>query len=565
MPPEATTLINLATSCIGRPGRLVVAYDGEDPSGGLFGYGVSLSFLMPDQKATDEVHATVSGLMAKSGQQVKTKGTRWPGMSDIQTPVGVLSFGPRQAKDGWRYEVIFGTMEDPDGAAQAGMPKAADFEPLVRARMDFAGLTPLKTIAEGFAGKNPEIKKTIQRFEGMGLVGDNAAKFSFVAGQTKEQAVAVTSWEGAKKFASAMHMTSKTLTKDDFWAIPSDACDVYIARVGDDGFGYALDSLSEAGPPAQEALDQFEKTTGVNLKSDLLDALGGTAAIYLSDTTGGGGLSSAVGMITFRDRAKFASAMTKLAATANSMADQLPIGPGYIRLASWKDGETDLLTLRFPGLPVPLEITFAMTEKWLLVSPTPQGAIAAARQASGKGDGGLMANSQFKKNLPSGKEFASVSFSDTARHMREGYGALSHIGSAIANAMRSPTDPTREPGLVVPGYNQLAKGVIPRVGFSYWRGEDLVNETHTDRSMLVGAAGALGVIEKIVPIVAVPAAFGVARRQHMVGMADESGIEIVQLGMRAMPVGTMSPAELMVAVMPSEAAQWPLMGVEGVK
>ena len=149
--------------------------------------------------------------------------------------------------------------------------------------------------------------------------------------------------------------------------------------------------------------------------------------------------------------------------------------------------------------------------------------------------------------------------------MREGYGALSHIGSAIANAMRSPTDPTREPGLVVPGYNQLAKGVIPRVGFSYWRGEDLVNETHTDRSMLVGAAGALGVIEKIVPIVAVPAAFGVARRQHMVGMADESGIEIVQLGMRAMPVGTMSPAELMVAVMPSEAAQWPLMGVEGVK
>lgn len=559
MPPEAARLMTMAATCIGKPGRLMVTYDGENPSGGLFGYGVAFSVQAPDQKYADEMHAVISGLVGQSGQKVKTKDTRWTGMSDIQTPVGILSFGPRQAKDGWRYEVVFGTMENADEAAAQAMPTTKEFEPCVRMRLDLAGLTPLKGMAEGFAGKNPQVGETFKGLEDLGLVGDNAVKISYLAGSTKEESVSMFAWEGIKKYAAKMHMTAKTLTKEDFAAVPADACDAYVARMSEDGFGYILDSLMQAGPEAQQGLDQFEKATGVNLRTDLLDALGGTVAAYMSDTTGGGGLSSAVGMITFKDRAKVVSAMNKLAATANGMADQLPIGPGYIKLASWKDGATDLLTLRFPGLPVPLELTFAMTEKWLIVSPTPQGTIAAARQASGKGDAGLASNALFKGRVP-GKEMVSVSFSDTARHLREGYGALAHIGSAVANAMRSPTDPNREPGLLVPGYNDLAKGVRARVSYSYWKGEDLITETHSDRSALVGVAGAAGVLSKIVPLIAIPAAVGASQQKGMMGMANEA--DLVRLGLRAMPVGTMSPAQLMLAVMPREAVE--LMGVEGV-
>lgn len=569
MPPEAAGVINAAMSCIGKPMRLTVSYDGDLPSGGLFGYGIAVSFLVGDEGVAGEVHKTVSGLLAQSGQRIKTSGTRWKGMSDIQAGVGVVSFGPRQSKDGWRYEVVFGTMNDADGAADVLPKMEGGIEPLVRARMDFAGLTPLRDIANQMGAGGEMVTEVVKSLEGMGLVGTKAMKINYVAGVTKDECVSYSTWEGAGRFAKSLHMSQTPLAEADFAAVPADACDVYMARMGEDGFGYLLGSLEQFGPMVGEALEEFKSHTGVDIKADVLDSLGGTGILYMSDSTGGGGILSATAMLSFKDRAKASTAMKKLSDAANDLAKDLPLPGQYVNIGSWKDGDTEVLTLRFPGVPVPLELSMAMTKSWLILGPTPQGVLAAARQASGKGDGGLMANASFKSRFPAGKKVLSVGFSDTPRTMKDGYAVVTLVGSAVANMVRSPHGAEREPGLTVPMYNDLARGVKAKVSFSYWNGEDLVNETHSDRSGLVGVAGALATLQKIAPVIAIPAAMAGGFAQGLEGLGavsipDRSGRFIAGAALRAFPMGTLGMEELAVLAAPPAVMALP-MELKGTK
>jgi hypothetical protein len=161
-----------------------------------------------------------------------------------------------------------------------------------------------------------------------------------------------------------------------------------------------------------------------------------------------------------------------------------------------------------------------MTSKWLVVGPTPQATIAAMRQVVGKGDGGLMTNRTFASSIPGDRPIVGFSFTDTAKNLAGGYAALSLIGSALANAVRSPVDGERDPGLLVPLYNDLKRDVRPSVSFSYWQGDALVIESLTDRSVLVNAAGTLGVINSVLPIVAIPAMAGAAEQRRFGALGD---------------------------------------------
>jgi hypothetical protein len=143
--------------------------------------------------------------------------------------------------------------------------------------------------------------------------------------------------------------------------------------------------LNEASPEVGQALDQFEQATGVNLVSDVIASFGPAAAFYVSDSTGGGGLGSAVCMIEVSDKPKLWTALGKLSTQANMLADKAPMGPGYIRLTPHKDGDTDLLTLRFPGLPVPFEVTIGLTSNWS--HPRPHTTSRDRRDAPGFGQG----------------------------------------------------------------------------------------------------------------------------------------------------------------------------------
>jgi hypothetical protein len=187
---------------------------------------------------------------------------------------------------------------------------------------------------------------------------------------------------------------------------------------------------------------------------------------------------------------------------ANSELSKPNTAKGYIRIRPWQDGDTHLFSINFPGLPVPFELTYALKGNWLIAGLTPQAALAAARQAdTAKGGKGIRDNPAFQ-SVVGGKEIVSFSFVDTPRTMREGYQFVSLAGSALANAVRSHTDSSREPGLIVPTFGELKAGARPMVSFSYWRGDDMVSESHADRSMLVNATGAVGAAAPFFPVIA---------------------------------------------------------------
>lgn len=505
-PEQVLPIIDMVLSTVSQPARVAVTYDGENPDGGAFGYGLVVSFESTSKEQARQMHATVSGMLDTPDIPFELKRSeRIEGMTDMMLPFGQLSFGPRKAADGWRYEVIFGTLHDPD-APFAELPSQPGFEKTVlRGRMDFDGVGPALSMAQMFAtGNDPEAQKVFDTLHDLRLMGEQTLKVDFQFGYTGDRSVSRTVIEGYGLAEGPFVASRVPLRKGAFSVVPADAELASISTL-DLGFLDAMyDSLLLEGVPVDEALAQFKEMTDVDLREDILDSLGDTVAFYLSESTGGGTIGSAVLAVSIKDRQTFAEANAKLIRFANRMVEENMEPAPYMALAHWRDGDIDLVSLRFPGIPVPAELTYALTGDWLVVGATPQAALAGARQAIGRGDRGLLANEAFMAVAPRGRKVTSVSFLDNKKMMRRGYPLVSLLGSAVSNAVRSPRGQDREPGLVVPTYNELKAGALAQVQFTYWDGDDFVTESHGDRSLLVNGAGLAGAGVTVLPAVVAP-------------------------------------------------------------
>src|SRR5204863_1925769 len=159
-----------------RAGRLSVMYS-ENPDGGAFGYGIALSVLTDGQQDAEQMHARISAMLTAANPHLPSKpSTRFAGMTDVQTPFALLSFGARHAKDGWRYEVVVGTMASPDEATEGLPAPIKGLDPVVRARIDFAGLNPLMAMGMAFAGNRPDAVDAIAGLQKAGIGGEHAIK-----------------------------------------------------------------------------------------------------------------------------------------------------------------------------------------------------------------------------------------------------------------------------------------------------------------------------------------------------------------------------------------------------
>ncbi len=524
-------IVDLLIRIMTQPGRLAVTYNADDQSGGAFGAGVVLSLGPTDEKTTADMHKTISEVLAKSplGGQAK-ESTLYKGMLETPTPVGgLLRYGPRHAVDGWRYEVHFGTAPDPDAPfASLPAPAIPDFKPVFRARLDLAPLEPFARMFAAMAGGGAGVhhgdddepgngkgdkragggppnpgKMIIERLKQAGVIGPNAVKYSFQSGHTKDGQVGFTVVEGMKKIAQARGALASPITDVDLAVIPADATVAFVAKGSVSTLANALQEAAGSAPPLEMMLDQLKQATDVDLMNDVVANLGDTICVYMSDTTGGADLCSAVAMVSLKDRAKFEATHNKIAAFASKQIQQSPAG-GHVRIRDWTASGASLHTLAFPGLPVPLEITVAFQGDWLIVGATPQAALAAAQQVKAGGMG-IRDNKAFAAVFPrDGRMVTSFSFIDTQRVMRGGYQYVSMMGSAVGNLARSAVNPdaaNREPGLVVPTYNELREGARPIISFTYWRNDDLVTESHADRSQLVNLAGGIGAASPTFPIV----------------------------------------------------------------
>lgn len=521
MDAKGAAAINLLLSTISRPGRVGITVNAGNPADGLFGYGLVVSAFAKDRKDADELHSRVRDALKDIPLPPPPGGTkRFATMEDTQLPGGIgrLSFGPRETPDGWRYEIIAGALDNPDAAwSQIPRPSDAAIKPVVIGRVDFAGLNNAVNMVSAFAGpQNPDIGEGIRQAGEYGLYGTNALKVRFEYGYSKEESVGHVAIENAAKYADKFLLSKESLTEADYGAVPGDATMATISRADLAMLRRVIDAARQSNPEIGPGLEQFKQMTGVDLVTDIVDTLGGTIAYYTSDSTGGGGIGSVVGMVTVKDRAKFAAAHEKLVAFANSAATTAKDAGKYARVVAWKEAGIPLMSLRFAGLPVPVEVSYSLTDRWLIAGVTPQAVVAAVRQTASEGKG-LLAKSRVAE-LAQAHKLVSVTYLNTARMMHSGYPIASMVGSAAANAARSPaflSDAGRDPGMVTPTFADLARDARDSVWTTRWDGEAYLIDSHADRSMLVGVAGYSGTLMQLtLPIGLAAAAADAGKHSH---------------------------------------------------
>ena len=522
MPPEAVTLFDMVPRMLSKPSKLAVAYVPGEPTGGFFSYGILMSIEAASEAEAIRNHERIKGLL-KSGDAPTEASKRIEGFTEVLVPPpGKLAFGVRKSGDVWRNEVAYGTMPtDMDSmlASPEGLvPNSTTF---MRGTMDFAALTPAERMILTVGGGNAEpVRDIAVQMRKRGLLGNDAMKLGFEMSMTESAMVSTMVYRGAGKYKKALYLPTEPLKPDEIRVLPADTVYGSLSR-GD--LSQVRDAIDEAlkagGQEAQGFLDMFKEMTGVDLRADIVDALGGAYGYYMSDSTGGGGLGSLIYLMQIRDKERFLAAHAKLVVRGNEMLEQaMAEAPAnYIKIMGWKDGDIQLNTLRFNGLPVPMEFTYAVAGNWLVVGLTPQATLAAARQAEGRGDAGIGSIPAVAESLRGG-EAVSLGYGNASRLVRDGYTFLSMAGSALSNAVRSPTDPARDPGLVVPLPNELAASARPSISISRWAGEDFVMSSTGDRSVVVTLGCLAGMGEKLMPIVGGLGAIAAFREMNSGGM-----------------------------------------------
>lgn len=498
MDREMADVIRLLVTTAAQPGRFSLTYNPNNPTG-FFGYGLVISAETEGREHAGRLQELTQFAVDQADGRFQTEPSELvEGFTQIPTPGGTVHFGPRNDNGQWRYEIIAGSVDDP-GAGFDQFTDLADgaFEPVMRARLDLTALTAAVNTGQMMAGRDGQQFVPFRRLlERAHLLGDHAMNFEYAGGHSEDATRMMMRADRAKGFFEFLRLPTDTIPRSHLSAIPSDSYYATLARL-DMGFVEAImDLAAEFDAPVSDFEAEFRNQLGLDLREDILSTLGGSVGYYLSEPTGGGGLTSAVLMSTFKDRERFLSTHARLVEMANDARRHIPEGFGrYILLDSWKHAGADLMSLRFPGLPIPLEITYAVTDDWLLLAPTPQGAIAAVAQATGKGDKGLLGNPRFAEYLDTDAAMQSFQVVDGYHTMRGGYPLVQFIGSALANAVRSPGGGDREPGLVVPTFNDLRDDIKATVTYTVWDEDALMAHTWGDRSFLAMTAtqfGAMG-------------------------------------------------------------------------
>lgn len=422
------------------------------------------------------------------------------GLSALQLPAPIqLNFGAR----GENVVLNIGkTLNAPVDLTRTGLPDGVS--PSFYLHLDVGAITDL---ALGFAAMGaPEEAKQIERF--VDLLGLDELVLDVATGQDAERSYTTLRMPG---YGGAMRemgmMPARFLEARDLAMVPSDAVWAAVGTMQVEGtFDFVLaifeDELAKQG--MGDPVGMLAAMTGFDVRADFLQHLGSVYGMYTSDTTGGGGLLSAVGFVELTDAEGMLETLERLQDIANDLGTSE--AEGYVQVRSWTRDDTECFTLTFPGLPIPFEPTLAITPHYLFFGITPQATLAAVGQASSDGRG-LLDNPRFRENLASDPVGAySVEFLDSPRLLRSGYGLTSLLCSALVNGTRSRTDGTRDAGVILPPYHELMKDAKASVGVTRVVGDDFVSEYRGDRSALVNLTSVLGAFGSSPAALLLPAA-----------------------------------------------------------
>ncbi|MEZ6006010.1 MAG: hypothetical protein R3F33_17745 [Planctomycetota bacterium] len=443
-------------------------------------------------------------LMPKNAEQA----AQWMGMVEglmrqAGAPLGAKDASGMVPIEGGPMPVVFGV----DGGSlvlHAGSPAStmldlsdvglpAGIQPDFGMRMDLG--TMLDMFLPFLSMQEPEAGDVI--LDIASATGLDSFSVHVAAGSTDTAGYSVARMPG---FGQAMRsrgvLPVEGLTSADLALIPADANMASMMAVDMKGLfsmvlGIAEPYLAQEG--FDRPLERIEEMVGVHIERDLLDHLGTYLGSYTSDTTGGGGMMSMVMFIEAKDPAKLEEGLERISNLVNNaLAAE---AKGYVQMRSIDRAGMRCHTLTFPGLPIPAEPTLVVGKNNLFIALTPQAAVAGAAREGASGNG-LLGNSEFMADFDGNfSGLYGVSFYEADFGLREGYGLTSLLCSGLSNGVRSRLDVTRDAGLVMPTFHELAQGVRATVGVTRINeGGDIVCTTKGDPSVLVNLTRGIGIM-----------------------------------------------------------------------
>jgi len=448
-------------------------------------FGMRLEMDEGSPEAAQRFADTVFSILEEMGAPLGPVGAN--GLAMLETPDGPpIDLGPA----GGAFVVDFGRAASGPGAARAGLlPSSA--KPMMSMYLDIGSAVELMS---AYAAEfEPDAgSEMIEMFDALGLA-NMSIDMAMGMDDVRSHTVVHMPGYGATMRSNGM-LATRMLAASDFGIVPRDAEWAMLATMNASGMlEYMLSlmqpQLTEEG--IDDPIAMLAAETGFDLRADIVNHLGSVVAVYTSKTTGGGGMFSTVAVVELANKDGFAATLLR----AKDMIDNLGAtqAMGYVRVRTFTSGDDTLHSLVFPGMPIPLEVTLALGEKHLVVGLTPQAVLGALGQIR-SGDGGLMANAAFTAQLPVDPVgAASVQFVDSVAMASDAYGLTSLLCSALANATRSPGT-SRDAGIVMPTYAEFMSGALATVTVARIEGDDYIERAHGDRSMLVNAAGALGML-----------------------------------------------------------------------
>jgi hypothetical protein len=518
-PEQATRWIELALHTVASGSRLAITFDPQNNAGGAMGYGLITESLFTDGDKPKQLKEAVDEAITSNGGELPKSSKAFKGMRTTMVPGGRLTFGPRAETKS--FDVYFGTVPAQPEAVFADLPKPtiAGLSPIVNGTFAFEGLTPLANLAQlgvsqAANGNGVQPPNVVQQLTEAGVIGEKALNGQFEFGYTASASRSKITVNNAAAALAKSGQDKASISAADLNIIPADALNASITVASVDALTSLLGEAEKQGNGEVDAvLAQVKEATQVDLETELLASLGGVAGYYTSQSTGGG-LLGYVAFLSFKDKAAFTGAHDKLVSFARSQLRAAePVGARYVRHRTWEESGVTFHALAAAGLPVPGELTYAVTDRFLIVGLTQQAVLAAAMQAAGKGDKGILSRTDLGIDDPTKHQLLSFGFTDTARRAREGYNLVALAATALSNGVRSPGNTSREPGRIVPSINELLREVRPSVTMSYRSGDQFIMESWADRSLLVNAASTAGTLLDFAPLVAA-AGLGAASNQN---------------------------------------------------
>lgn len=497
-PSEAA---ELALETVASPWELRASIDTSNPA--EMPFRAQLSARADDPRSAHERATTFTRLITAAG--VPSLGVNQAMHGLVQVPLEGMNVFHGIAQDGdpstWRIALgapelearALGTLDLPEGST-----------PFFAFKIDF------RAIENGLAAVEPEVAATFgQSVAGQGdaIQGGFAHRGGRIVG-----GIRVRGWEAAQEDAGLE--IARPISREDLELVPGD---VAWAAVGTAnaraGFAMLRKTLADGAAQADlgegsDPIAMLSALAGFDVEGDLVATLGDAWGVYRSDAGGGAGWLSTVAFVRVDDQERLARTLDELEAHIAELSMQF--ARGYVAVRPVTLAGVEARVLAFPGLPVPLELSWALAHGAWWFAATPQALEAALAHAALVADAqpgtsssaarkrldrtGTLLDSAALEGLSSGdlESLYALSVLDVERYARDGYAATAAFGSALSNGLSSPSDTERAPTLLVPGFDELVIGAGTAVSLTRLVDGDLVTTTSSHGSMLVNVAATLG-------------------------------------------------------------------------